>query len=194
MHILPMNLPVPERYFRKLRPFERGLYVAHLRALSPDDRRRRFQSSIDDEVLRTYVERIDFARTTILGCFVRGALRGAGEVAFEGAPMAERTAEVALSVEPAFQKRGIGAALTHRLVRLARNRGAAAVWMFCLPDNEPMRRIARGLGGKLLLKDGTLDARVAVRPGTPLSHLEERLDQGWGLYGAISDLILPRAG
>ena len=179
--------PVPVRFFRKLRPFERPLYLAHLRTLTDEDRRRRFQLAVGDESLRRHVEAIDFARMVVLGGFVDGGLRGAAEIVVDAG-----IAELGVSVEPAWQGCGLGGALTRRAVRIARNRGAKQVWMFCLPDNEPMRRIARALEGQLELHDGALDARLPLQPPNAMTRLGETLEDGHGLYGSASSLVFSR--
>jgi GNAT superfamily N-acetyltransferase len=183
--------PVPTRFFRKLRPFERSLYLGHLRTLTGEDRRRRFQLTVGDDSLVRHVEGIDFAETIVLGCFVDGVLRGAAEVAFERAS-SRAVAELGVSIEPVWQGQGLGGELTRRALRIARNRGAKQVWMFCLPDNEPMRRIAKALEGQLELHDGTLDARLPLSPANAMTRLGEQLEDGHGLYGSVSALMFSR--
>jgi hypothetical protein len=47
------------------------------------------------------------------------------------------------------------------------------VWMYCLPENEPMQRIARGMNGQLRLEHATIDARVKLAPPTLRTQVEE---------------------
>ncbi|PWI42689.1 GNAT family N-acetyltransferase [Streptomyces sp. ICBB 8177] len=84
--------------------------------------------------------------------------------------------EVALLVEDEWQGRGIGAELLRRLVALAREGGAGAVYAVTKAANTPMVAAMRGLGLALdfQVEDGTLvitaalrdrDASAPARPG-----------------------------
>ena len=46
--------------------FERGAVGSFHLALSPDDRRKRFCCTLSDETISRYVDRLNFARDTIL--------------------------------------------------------------------------------------------------------------------------------
>lgn len=177
-------------YFRKLRPFERGIYLSHLRALSSEDRRLRFHSITSDEQLERYAASVDFEQTVFLGAFMEGALVGAGAVALHSKTFDE--AEIAVSVASQVRGHGIGGTLTRRTLRIARNRGSRSVWMFCLPDNTPMQRIARRLHGQLSLHQGTLDARLELTPATPFTRLGETFEDGVGVARSVSDLVFGR--
>jgi RimJ/RimL family protein N-acetyltransferase len=187
---VPRTSP-PAPYFRKLRPFERGAYLGHLRGLSVDDRRLRFHAITSDEQLEHHAAGIDFACTIILGAFVEGVLVGVGEVSFMHPPRETRPeeAEIAVSVASAVRGRGIGGALTGRALRIARNRGARAVWMFCLPDNTPMQKIARSLDGQLTLHQGTFDARMELTRATTLTRIGETFEDGVGVARSVSVLV-----
>ncbi len=177
--------------FRKLRSKERELYRLHLHALSPKDRHLRFHGFTSDETIDLHVERMDARRTTLIGAFVDGRLHGAAEIVF--ASLTDRSsAELAVSVETPYQREGIGGGLTRRALRIAQNRGARFVWMYCLPENEPMRRIASSLHGQLKLADATIDARLALAPATLRSRLQEQLDDGVGTMRVLSQVALAR--
>ena len=74
---------------------------------------------------------------------------GGGEIAavvrFERRPGGE-TAEYAALVEDRWQGRGLGRALTERLVGGARERGVRCLYALVTPGNERMLRLLRGLG------------------------------------------------
>src|SRR5687768_17175966 len=62
---------------RKLLPTEAPLLAEHLIRLSPDDRRLRFGGLFKpDDVIRRYVQGIDWIHSRQVGCFDAGALRG----------------------------------------------------------------------------------------------------------------------
>ena len=62
---------------RKLLPTEAPLLAEHLIRLSPDDRRLRFGGLfMPDDVIRRYVQGIDWIHSRQVGCFDAGAPRG----------------------------------------------------------------------------------------------------------------------
>ncbi len=73
-------------------------------------------------------------------------------------------AELAVTVEDAWQHRGLGRQLAGRLCDLARERGCDAFRVTILPDNRPaldlMRRLAPD--AKVQLTDGTYEARLPL--------------------------------
>ncbi len=158
--------------YRRLVPRDHELYRQHLRALGPHERRMRFHAHTTDECIDRHIASLDPQRTLLIGVFVQGRLRGAAEISF--ASREDRSsAELGVSVETASQRRGLGRGLTERAMRIARNRGARSVWMYCLPENEPMQRIARGLDGQLRLEHATIDARVSLPPATLGTQMSE---------------------
>lgn len=53
-----------------------------------------------------------------------------------------------LGVAPEWQNRGIGQALTERLLRFAKERGCTTAWLGTEYDNAPARRVYQKCGGK----------------------------------------------
>ena len=151
--------------YRRLVPRDHERYRQHLLVLGAHERRMRFHAHTTDECIDRHIASLDPQRTLLVGVFVGGELRGAAEISFASRED-RRSAELAVSVEKASQRRGFGRGLTERAMRIARNRGARTVWMYCLPENEPMQRIARGLDGQLRLEHATIDAQVALAPAT----------------------------
>jgi len=76
-------------------------------------------------------------------------------------------AEIAVTVEDSWQRRGLGSQLTLRLCALARQRGCDAFWATILPDNRAalnlMRKLAPDAGVRFT--EGTYEARLPLRPG-----------------------------
>ena len=188
--------PAPAATFRRLAPGERGrLLLAHFLRLDPEDRRLRFGGHVSDERLRAYCARLDRQPgAVVLGCFVAGELRAVGElVPIDGAR--PRAAELAVSVEAPFRGRGLGTELCRRLLVRARNRFITRLYMLCLPDNRPVQRIARKLGGALAFHGGEVEARLEPPRPDPASALEELLDEAGTLLGGAALLgPSPRPG
>ena len=162
--------------FRRPAPGERDLLLGHFLRLSAEDRRLRFGGPAGEERIRAYCARLDWPPAVVLGYFVDGVLRAAGELK----PIAGTlppVAELAVSVEAPFRGRGVGTELCRRLLVRARNRLIARVHMLCLLDNRRVQRIARGLGGALAFHPGEVEAELRLPWPQPLSLAEEYLDE-----------------
>jgi RimJ/RimL family protein N-acetyltransferase len=175
--------------FRKLLPTDADQLRRHLLALSPGERRLRFHGVVADAVIERRCRRIDWFRTVAIGWWSAGRLRGAAELYFDRS-LWPHEAELAVTVETPWQGRGVGTELTRRAVMAARNRGAARVIMLCLVENAPMRRIARKLTGALRYDGAAVAADVGLGRATPLSLLEELLQDGTGGWSAVADRLL----
>lgn len=173
--------------FRKLGAADAAAMVEHLCRLPDSDRRLRFHGTVSAEWIANRYTSLDWSRTVAVGVFVEGVLRGFVELAFDHPlPAPESRAELAISIEPAFQHSGLGRALTGRAVTIARNRGAQHLTMLCLPENLPMRRIAKRLSGVLHQEDGTVEAELDLTAPTPASYwLEAVQDAGDVVAGSL---------
>ena len=149
---LKVPQPVPEDWRNRL--------LAHLMRLSPESRRNRFFVWMSDEALARHAARTDPA--AVVEARVDGMTRGMAEVHLLHGPRA--AAEISVSVEDGWQRRGIGAALVHRAIREARRRGAEEITLFLLPGNAAMRKIAfRACFVRAPYGDGTLfEARLLL--------------------------------
>lgn len=163
----------PSITLRRLRLSETALFEAHLLRLDPECRRLRFGQAVRDEFLSTYARRAPSPGTVIEGAFVDGVLRGVAELR----PFApgSRTAEAAVSVEPALRRRGIGRRLLKQLTLRARNLGIRKVVLICLPENVAMRRLATGLGGSVVFAPGELAYTIPEPPPTMYSFACEAM-------------------
>lgn len=160
---------------RKLRADERGEVRAHLLRLDPEDRWFRFAGPASDARIEAYCDGLDDSITTMIGYFVDGRVRGLGELKPLDAAW-PRAGEAAISVERAFQNRGIGTALLRRLIVIARNRSIRSLSMICLLENRRMLRIARKVGSSVEFDHGEVDASLTLPWPTHLTFLIEHLD------------------
>ncbi|MEL7257032.1 MAG: GNAT family N-acetyltransferase [Pseudomonadota bacterium] len=124
------------------------------------------------QFLQGYVEDILSIDSIVYGAFVDGSLRGVGELRVLLGRWPPR-AEVALSVEAAFQEEGIGDALFARLVASAQNRGVRTLYMMCLRENIRMQHLARKHEAYLKYEIGEVEATLDPPWPTPLSVVEE---------------------
>lgn len=129
--------------YRALWDFDRDDYVAHLKRLTTDDRRSRFQYPATDAQLEDHVETFLAGGGHLIGWFCDGELRAAAEVAiFED----HVTAEAAFEVEGPWRGRGVGAELVNRALLWARNRGVKRLFIHTTRQNTAMLRAAKQSG------------------------------------------------
>jgi GNAT superfamily N-acetyltransferase len=94
-----------------------------------------------------------------------------GVAGYNGLPAAvhpgPRDAELAVAVEDAWQRRGVGRALAHRLAVLARARGCDAFLVRMLPENRAALGLVRNLvpDANVRFADGEYGARVPLARG-----------------------------
>lgn len=144
----------------------RDRLAVHLVRLSAESRRNRFFVAMTDAALLGHARQTGPA--AVVEARVDGEVRGIAEVHLRQGRPAE--AEIALSVEDGWQRRGIGAALVARAVRAAWVCGAEEIAIHFLTGNAAMRRIVDRLGfDRAAGSDATLaQARLGARSGAAL--------------------------
>jgi GNAT superfamily N-acetyltransferase len=172
---------------RKLWPWEWDDLKSHLLRLGPEERRMRFCRPVGDGAIHAYFDRIDRPRTTVLGCFVEGSLRGVAELILlpQDWPI---TAEIALSVESPFQHQGIGGRLLEHSLLVARNRFVRTVYLISLADNAPIQHLARKFGASIETHLTSAEGRIGLNWPTYLSLVEEMASDGQALIGAVFEM------
>ena len=179
--------PVAGEY-RKLASSERILLRDHLLRLTPEDRALRFLSEVSVEHIEQYCTRVDDHYRIVIGYFVAGVMRGAGEIVFNAGPTWLAGCEVALSVEKEFQNGGVGAELLRRLLILARNRGVSKVTMLCMRSNRRMQKLARKFEGELHFAAGDVEGTLYPRWPDAASLFEESWEQGCAMLNLVFGL------
>lgn len=162
--------------FRRVWPSEADRLHEHLLRLAPDDRRLRFVGMTSDTAIVDHVARIDWARSIFVGCEIDGRLRALGELRFVRKDW-EPTAEVAVTVERAYQGRGIGSRQFRRLITLAANRGVRRVFVLCLAQNHRMRNIVVHYDAELSHYESEIEGQVHLPWPSHLSYAQEMLDE-----------------
>lgn len=136
----------------------------HFRRLDTNSRRARFCGSVGDAGLTSYVRTLFRFDNILIGAFVEGQLRGLAEL--RGVlNIWPSKAEVAFSVDPAWQDNGIGDALFERVITMARNRCVRSIRLMCLKENIRMRRLATKHGAQLCVDQDVMHA--FLHPGSP---------------------------
>lgn len=163
---------------RSLHAHHRERILAHLCALSPEDRHLRFGQVSTDEQLRAYVDHIDFDRDEVFGIF-DGRLRlvamahlahGSPSSGPSGSVMAD-SAEFGVSVLPRGRGRGLGGRLFDLAVLHARNRGAQRLFIHLARENAPMLSIVRRSGAQVRYEGSDAVAQLSLPDDTVGSHL-----------------------
>lgn len=176
---------------RKLYPWEWHEHRAHLLRLGPEERRLRFCHGVDDAFIQAYCDRIDRTRTTVLGCFAGGTLRGVAEL-IQIPKEWPIGAEIALSVEQPFQRQGIGGRLLGQVLLVARNRMVRTVHLVSLRENEPLQHLARKFGATTETYLASTEGRIGLPWPSYLSLLEEMAADGQALLGVAFELTAER--
>ena len=156
----------------------RSALLAHFLALTPDDRRLRFGSSLSADAIGAYVDGIDFDRDAVFAVHDDTlALVGVAHLA-----LGAEHAELGLSVLPAYRDRGVGSALFGRGAEHARNRFATTLFMHCLRENAAIVHIAQRAGMHIVTEAGDADAHVELPPASAGSIAEELVADRVALY------------
>jgi GNAT superfamily N-acetyltransferase len=164
---------------------ETELYRQHLLRLDAESRRNRFGGSVSDEFIQYCAEASEFGGAIIHGFFVDGVLRGAAELR----PLSSAgEAEAALSIERAWQSRGVGTALLEHLLLAARNRQIQRLHMLCLAENRRMQQLARKFGAELGFQSGSVMGEVKAPRPTPISIMREFVADGTALAAALLEI------
>ena len=177
-------------HIRKLLPTERERLQAHLLRLDSASRRDRFSGYLNDAAVVRYCDAIDWLDGLLFGWFEEGELRAAVQLVPLGFAW-PREAELAVTVEPAWQDCGIGTELCRHALLVAQNRAISRVRMICLQENARMQRIVRKLRGQVVYIDGSSEAALRVPPPTYLSLWQEAFGESGALIGTLVDQWAP---
>lgn len=172
---------------KELSERDRRRLLMHFLGLGDRDRLLRFGTTLPDELITKYVQRIDFARDTVFGVYdSKLRLMGVGHLAFAprdalpaiyGATDKERVAEFGVSVSEAARGLGIGSKLFERAAIHCRNEDVDTLYMHCLATNQTMIHIARKAGMEIHRDYGEADAYLKLLPGSPASVLQEAVEE-----------------
>ncbi|WP_315919719.1 GNAT family N-acetyltransferase [Mesorhizobium sp. SP-1A] len=148
---------------RQLRPSDFPRFRDHLLRLDARSRRDRFNGAAGDAFVSTYADRCFADGTTVVGYIENDQVLGAAEL-HERPEEDEPTAEIAFSVEPHLQNRGIGGRLFRRLIAQAKGLGYTRLHVTTHPDNAAMKALARRHAAKLSFEDGETVGTIELGP------------------------------
>jgi GNAT superfamily N-acetyltransferase len=159
---IPMALSMGESALRPLLSTEAWAYLAHLVRLDPESRRHRFGRPIDNKTLTRFVAEIDWSRALVLAHIEDGTVRGAAHLAWPDVEWLGGDGELAVAVEHAWRRRGIGRVLLERATSEGRARGLAGILFFTQADNEAMLALARHFDAPLSFFGRDVEGRVPL--------------------------------
>jgi len=171
---------------KELSPRSRRHLLRHFLALEEKDRLLRFGTKLSDELVTSYVEKIDFSRDTIFGVYDRKLrLLGVGHLAFApreasrvaGATIKARVAEFGVSVAAAARGMGVGTKLFERGAMHCRNVDVDTLYMHCLSSNKVMMHIARKAGMEIHRDYGEADAYLKLQPANSVTVFQEAMEE-----------------
>lgn len=168
--------PIIPPDIRRLWHTDKPILRAHFDRLGPETRRLRFGAAVSPAFVADYADHVLSFDNIVYGAFIEDTLRGVGELRTLLGQWPKR-AEIALSVESDWQHEGIGDALFLRIVAAARNRGVSTLYMQCLRENGPMRRLAQRHAAALSFDLGEVEATLDPPWPTPLSLAEEMMGE-----------------
>ena len=148
LNVSPKTETAPAGHIRDLATGDFADFRNHLLRLTPASRRDRFNGYTDDGFVEAYAARSVKSGAVVIGYLEGGRVRGAAELHDVGQGNRE-AAEIAFSVEDAFQHRGIGARLFERLIVRALELGYRSLHVTTHPQNRAMKALARKFGAVL---------------------------------------------
>lgn len=152
---------------RLLRHSELPQFKAHLLRLDVESRRDRFNGLANDAFVSAYAEKCFRNGAVVIGYVENGKVLGAAEL-HEQVTQAEPTGEIAFSVEPHMQQRGLGGLLFSRLIESARAFGYERLRVTTHPQNGTMKRLAMRFNATLRFEDGETVGMIGLAPMPPL--------------------------
>lgn len=176
--------------YRIVWPAEVSLLEAHLLRLAPEDRKMRFCGTLNDEAISIYCEKIEWSKTTKLGCFISGELCAVADIVLM--PTNYRyEAELAITVEKPYQNQGIGTALLSKALDVARNRFIRTAHLYCLRDNVKMCHIAKKFEASMIIDGSDVEGKLLTPWPSYRSLIEEATLNGQSLWSATIKNTLP---
>ncbi len=132
---------------RMLKPDEMTLLHEHLLRLGKLSRIMRFGRPVTDAFIDEYCYHLTAENSVVYGAFLKGVLRGAVEIRLME-DCATTEVELIFSVEDEWQNAGLGSVLMSGAVSAARGAHIDKVYLICLRENYPMRRVLAKTGSR----------------------------------------------
>jgi len=170
------------RLIHNLSPLDRERLVTHFLTLDEEDRRLRFGGALPDDMIRDYVNAIDFQRDRLFAAFDTSF----DIIAVAHVGLVDGKAEIGLSVLRGYRREGLAVRLIQRARKSAPAHGCKQLWIHFMCDNAAMGALVRKLGMKVQASLGEADAFLDLPDASPLAVgvtlYEERVDALLGVW------------
>lgn len=136
----------------------------HLLSLPIEDRRLRFYSAQSDVAVERYIENLNFDRDEFFGIFSKDLTK---LVAFLHLAITKKDksmiqAEIGISVDPTYRKKGYAKKLMSRVMNYCISRGIDVIVMECLKENKTMQNLAKSLDMKVTTEENQYVATTSL--------------------------------
>lgn len=177
-----------QRLVHALGPLDRERLCRHFLCLDDDDRRLRFGGALPDEMIRDYVQAIDFARDRVFAAFdERFEIIAAAHVG-----LVDGTAELGLSVLAGYRREGLARRLVGHAIRSARAHGSQRLWIHFMGENTAMSALTRKLGMRIVAARGEADAWLDLPDASAVELGVNFCQEQWDAVFGVWRQWLPR--
>ena len=156
---------------RPVGPDDKPLLEQGMAMLSPDSRRLRFMSPIENlsRSQLAYLTEIDHESHLAWGVTVEGRPVAVGRLVRLAA--SPEVAEIAITVVDEWQRRGLGRLLVRVLAEIGRSVGIERFEFEALPENEGIVRLLGGFGATHEYGEGIVSGSMEIASIEPISNL-----------------------
>lgn len=156
---------------KKLYPNDREIIREHYANLDVKDIRSRFGSTIGQNSVNAYIEKINMTADRVFGAFFGDKLVGLLETAWNKSDV-----ELAFTVHTEYRKMGIGHKLFDFAINEAMVSGANRIVLHLESSNVAMKRLAMSHGWKPLYNDGGQMGGYIDLPQQPVAFESESME------------------
>ena len=147
--------------YASLTPSDQPAIVDHLLGLRGEDRVLRFNATLPDDKVAAYVGRWSYANDIVEGAWDGDRLVGLIHLpVFRAGP--DLLAELGVSVDAGWRKRGIATRLARRVVEASRERGVGRIYVNFLTRNRPMHCLSRRFTDDIVQDGDETVAKIRV--------------------------------
>lgn len=168
----------------QLQPTEYHRYTQHLLCLDKHSKYMRFGYHVNNDVILKLGQHISHNSSLHKIFVVENSdleVVAAGHISLE-----DDKPELAFSVFKDYQGQGIGSLLMTRVLEWCRNRNIRDGYMVCLPNNDPIKHLARKHGILVHNEQGEAMANIELPAPTPSSIFSEMVHKQFDLFSHAS--------
>lgn len=161
-------------------------YATHLKNLSEADRYTRFCYNVRDENIDKFILTILYNANDhhLFTAEVDEKAVGFGHLAREGDNW-----ELAVSVDGAYQSRGIADQIMNHMIAWGKTRGIHSVFMHCITQNTKIQHLARKHGLRMVERDGAeVTSKVELPAPTPMDYTADFIREQQNILEQIVEL------